>query len=164
MAKEHSMDITIQFDFQELKNAVEQTKKEAVNRFDLKDANVEIELSEDNIKITAQSEMQIDSIHGILIKKMISRSVSPLVLKREPAKEIGGMRMREEMKLIKALDQENGKKIANIIRESFPKSKPNIQGDTVRVTSQSIDELQQIIATLRADEKLALPLEFGNYR
>jgi len=164
MAKENSMDITIKFDFQELKNAVEQTKKEAVNRFDLKDSNLEIELNEDNIKVTAQSEMQIDSIYGILLKKMISRNVSPLVLKREPAKEVGGMKMREEMKLIKALDQENGKKIANIIRENFPKSKPNIQGDTVRVTSQSINELQQIIATLSADEKLALPLEFGNYR
>ncbi len=164
MAKEHSMDITIQFDFQELKNAVEQTKKEAVNRFDLKDSNIEIELGEDEIKVTAQSDMQIESVFGILLKKMISRSVSPLILKRAEAKEIGGMRVREEMKLIKALDQENAKKITAIVKELFPKAKSNIQGDTVRVTSSSIDDLQKIIAALNADEKLALPLEFGNYR
>ena len=164
MAKEHSMDVSVQFDFQELKNAVEMTKKEAMNRYDLKDAGVDIELSEDYVKLTTQSEMHIESVYGILTKKMISRGLSPRILDRQEVKEIGGMRVRQEMKLIKALDQETSKALAKKIRDSFPKAKPLIQGDILRVTSGSIDDLQAIMQALKADEKILVPLEFGNYR
>lgn len=161
---DHSMDVSVQFDFQELKNAVEQTKKEAINRYDLKDSNPEIELSDTQIKVTVGSDMQVEAVYGILIKKMISRNVSPKILDRKGPKEVGGMRVREEMNLIKALDQENAKKISAIIREAFPKAKPVIHGDTLRVTSGTIDDLQAIIRILHADESIKVPLEFGNYR
>lgn len=161
---DHSMDISVQFDFQELKNAVEQTKKEATNRYDLKDSNPEIELSDTQIKVTVGSDMQVEAVYGILIKKMISRSVSPKILDRKGPKEVGGMRVREEMNLIKALDQENAKKISQKIRDTFPKAKPVIQGDTLRVTSSTIDDLQAIIGILQNDESIKVPLEFGNYR
>ncbi|MFH1533356.1 MAG: DUF520 family protein [Nitrospirota bacterium] len=164
MAKEHSMDVSVQFDFQELKNAVEMTKKEAFNRYDLKDAGVEVELSEDSIKVTTQGEMHIESIYGILTKKMISRSLSPKILDRQTVQEIGGMRVRQEMKLIKALDQETAKVLSKKIRESFPKAKPLIQGETLRVVSGSIDDLQAIMQELKADEKILVPLEFGNFK
>ena len=91
MAKEHTMDISVKFDFQELKNAVEQTKKESQNRYDLKDANVEIDLSEAEIKVTTGTEMQIESVFGILIQKMIARGVSPKILDRQKIQEVGGM-------------------------------------------------------------------------
>ena len=158
------MDVSVQFDFQELKNAVEMTKKEAFNRFDLKDAGVEIELSEDYVKLTTQSEMHIESVYGILTKKMISRGLSPKILDRQAVQEIGGMRVRQEMKLIKALDQETSKDLAKKIRELFPKAKPLIQGEILRVTSASIDDLQAIMQALKADEKILVPLEFWNYR
>lgn len=164
MAKEHSMDITVQFDSQELTNAVEMTKKEAINRYDLKDSMVEIELSEDSIKITTQSEMHIESVYGILTKKMISRGLSPKILDRQKVQEMGGMRVRQEIKLIKALDQEMAKNLSKKIRELFPKSKPTIQGEILRVTSMSIDDLQEIMRVLKADEKIKIPLAFGNYR
>ncbi len=164
MASEHSMDIMVQFDYQELVNAVDQSKREATTRFDLKDANIELELNQDDIKITAPSNIQIESVYDILTKKMISRKLSPKILNRQEIKEIGGMRVRLEIKLIKALDSEGAKKISKLVRELFPKSKPVIQGDTVRVFSKSIDELQQIIAKLQADESLDLPLNFSNYR
>lgn len=164
MAKEHSMDISVQFNSQELKNAVEMTKKEAMNRFDLKDAGVEIELSEDYVKLTTQSEMHIESVYGILTKKMISRGLSPKILDRQKVQEIGGMRVRQEIKLIKALDQETLKDLSKKIRDFFPKAKPLIQGEILRVTSASIDDLQAIMQALKADEKILVPLEFGNYR
>lgn len=164
MAKDHSMDVSVQFDFQELKNAVEMTKKEAFNRYDLKDAGVEIELSEDLVKLTTQGEMHIESVFGILTKKMISRGVSPKILDRQEVKEIGGMRVRQEMKLIKALDQETAKGLAKKIRESFPKAKPLIQGDTLRVVAAKIDDLQAIMQELKADEEILVPLEFGNFK
>ena len=158
------MDISVKFDFQELKNAVEQTKKEATNRYDLKDANVEIDLSESEIKITTGTEMQIESVFGILIQKMIARGVSPKILDRQKVQEVGGMRTRQEIKLIKALDQETSKKLTTIIREHFPKAKPNIHGEVIRVSSPSIDILQQIIQHLHGDETIKVPLEFGNYK
>lgn len=164
MAKDHSMDISVQFDFQELKNAVEMTKKEAFNRYDLKDAGVEVELSEESLKVTTQGEMHIESIFGILTKKMISRGLSPKILDRQEVKEIGGMKVRQEMKLIKVLDQETAKDLAKKIREAFPKAKPLIQGETLRVVAAKIDDLQAIMQELNADEKILVPLEFGNYK
>lgn len=164
MAKDHSMDVSVQFDFQELKNAVEMTKKEAFNRYDLKDAGVEIELSEDLVKVTTQGEMHIESVFGILTKKMISRGVSPKILDRQYIQEIGGMKVRQEMKLIKALDQDTAKSLAKKIRENFPKAKPLIQGDTLRVSSGSIDDLQAIMRELKEDETILVPLEFGNFK
>jgi cyclic-di-GMP-binding protein len=164
MAKEHSMDISVQFDFQELKNAVEMTKKEAMNRYDLKDAGAEIELSEESLKITTHSNIQVESIYGILTKKMISRGLSPKILDRQEIAEIGGMRVRQEMKLIKALDQDTAKELAKKIRELFPKAKPTIQGEILRVSAGKIDDLQGIVQMMKADEKITVPLEFGNYR
>lgn len=164
MASEHTMDIVVRFDFQELVNAVDQTKREALNRFDLKDAKVEIDLSDDNIKITAPSNIQIESVFDILSKKIISRNLSTKILKRKEIQEIGGMRARLEITLIKALDQENAKKISKMIRDDFPKTKPMIQGDSVRVASKSIDDLQAIMAKLRTDESINVPLDFSNYR
>ncbi len=164
MASEHSMDIVVKFDFQELRNAVDQAKREATNRFDLKDANIEIELSDDLLKITAPSNIQIESAYDILGKKMLSRGLSSKILKRGEIKEIGGMRARLEIELIKSLDQENAKKISKMVRDNFPKAKPSIQGDTVRVSSKSIDDLQNVMAKLKADSTINVPLQFVNYR
>ena len=159
------MDISVQFNLQEVINSVDQAKREALNRYDLKDAGIEIELGDDFVKVTAQGEMQIEAVYGILVKKMVGRGVSPRILDRQKIEEIGGMRFRQEMRLIKALDQETAKKISGLVRGAFPKAKPIIQGEVVRVVSGSIDELQAIIALLRAENSgVKVPLEFGNYR
>jgi cyclic-di-GMP-binding protein len=164
MAKDHSMDISVQFNLQEVINSVDQAKKEALNRYDLKDAGIEVELGEDFVKVIAQGDMQIEAVYGILVKKMVGRGVSPRILDRQKIEEIGGMKVRQEMKLIKALDQDTAKKISKIIKEAFPKAKPIIQGEAVRVISASIDELQAIMTILRDNESLEVPLEFGNYK
>ncbi len=164
MAKEHSMDISIQFDLQEVINSVDQTRREALNRYDLKNSGIEIDLGDDFIKVTAQGEIHIEAVYGVLVQKMLGRGVSHRILDRQKIEEIGGMRVRQEMKLIKALDQETAKKISKMIKDAFPKAKPIIQGEVIRVNSSSIDELQAIMALLRADESLKVPLEFGNYR
>jgi uncharacterized protein YajQ (UPF0234 family) len=158
------MDIVVQFNKQELFNAVDQSKKEALNRYDLKDAGIEIELSEDDIKIVADSEMHLEAVFGIIVKKMAGRGLSHKILDRQKVEEAGGMRLRQHIKLVKALDQENAKEISKKIRDAFPKAKPLIQGDVVRVSSPSIDELQTIIAFLHKDETIKVPLQFTNYR
>ncbi len=164
MASDHSMDIEVNFDFQELRNAVDQTKREALIRFDLKDSNIEIELNDDKLSITAPSNIQIESVFGILGKKLLSRKLSHKILDRQEVKEIGGMRVKQEINLVKSLDQENAKKISKMIREEFPKAKASIQGDSVRVVSKSIDDLQAIMAMLKGDENVNVPLDFTNFK
>lgn len=164
MASDSSMDIVSQFDLQEVRNAFEQTKKEIAVRYDLKDLHIELELTDEKITLTAPSDMSLETAWGILLQKMINRKLSPKVLKKGELEKIGGNLVRYKVDLIKTLDQEMAKQISKIIRDNFPKAKPSIQGDTVRVSSKSRDELQGIIALLRADKTLPLPVEFTNYR
>lgn len=164
MASEHSMDVSVNFDFQELKNAVEQTKREATNRFDLKDAGIEVGLSDEALKITAKADIQVESVFGILTKKLLGRNLSSQILKRGEIKEIGGMRVRQEMTLVKALSKEDAKLISKLIKDNFQKVKPVIQGETVRVSSKSINDLQAVMQFLKAEPSLTVPLDFGNYK
>lgn len=164
MAADHSMDIVVRFDLQELRNAVDQCRRDASTRYDLKDAKIEIELNADDIKFNAETENQLEAVFNILIEKITRRGLSYKILDRKPPEQAGGMRMRQEIKLIKALDQENAKMISKFTRDHFPKAKANIQGDTVRIVSKSIDELQQIMAAIKAEKTIDLPLEFTNYR
>jgi len=164
MASEHSMDISVNFDFQELKNAVDQAKREATNRFDLKDAGIELNLTEESLKITAKADIQIESVFTILSKKLIGRNLSSKILDRKDIEEIGGMRVRQEMTLVKVLDKENAKLISKKIKENFDKVKANIQGETIRVSSKSINDLQAVQQMLNNDESIEVPLSFANYK
>jgi uncharacterized protein YajQ (UPF0234 family) len=164
MASDSSMDIVSQFDLQEVRNAFEQTKKEIAVRYDLKDLHIELELSDEQVTITAPSDMSLETAWGILLQKMINRKLSPKVLKKGELEKVGGNQVRYTVKLIKVLDQETAKHISKLIRDNFPKAKPSIQGETVRVSSKSRDELQAIISYLRANKDLPLPLDFNNYR
>ena len=158
------MDIVSQFDLQEVRNAFDQAKREIGTRFDLKDLDLGLELSSEAVTITAPSEMSLNTAWDIMLQKMINRKLSPKILKKGDLEKIGGNQVRYEIKLVKTLDQETAKFISKLIRDKFPKAKPSIQGDTVRVSSKSRDELQAIMAMLRIEKELALPVDFTNFR
>lgn len=158
------MDIVCDFNIHELTNAFDQAKKEVAIRYDLKDLHILIEMTDDKITITAPSEMALETAWGIVLQKIINRKINPKILKKGDLEKIGGNNVRYEIKLVKALDQETSKKISALIREKSPKAKPSIQGETVRVTAKSRDELQAVIAMLRSDQSVGLPLTFTNYR
>lgn len=164
MADDHSMDIVVNFDMQEMKNAVDQCKREALNRYDLKNSNIEIDLTDTEFKVNAENEFQIEAVHDILSRKMAGRNLSPRILDRQKIEEAGGMRVRQTMKLLKVLDMETSKIITKLIKENFPKAKSSIQGDTVRISSKSIDDLQAIMSFLKARPEMKIPLQFTNYR
>ena len=164
MADDHSMDVVVNFDMQEMKNAVDQCKREALNRYDLKDSNLEIELTDTEFKVNAENEFQIEAVYDILSRKMAGRNISPKILDRQKIEEAGGMRMRQVMKLLKVLDQETSKIITKLMKENFPKAKSSIQGDTVRISSKSIDDLQAIMSFLKMRQEMKIPLLFTNYR
>lgn len=164
MAQDSSMDIVADFNIHELTNAVDQAKKELLIRYDLKDLHIQIEQAEDKLTLTAPSDMALETAWGILLQKIINRKLSPQILKKGEIQKMGGSLVRYEIKLVKVLDQESAKEVSRIIREKFPKVKPSIQGETIRATAKSRDELQEVITMLRTEKSIPLPLQFTNYR
>lgn len=164
MASDSSFDIVSQFDMQELRNAVDQVKREVATRYDFKDAHVEINLTDDDITLLVPDTMKLNAVRDMLTQKVINRKLSPNILEfKEPEQAMGGS-LRVVVKLIKALDQESCKAVTKIIKERFPKVKTSIQGEIIRVTSKSRDELQEVIALLRGSNAVKVPLQFTNYR
>lgn len=163
MASTSSFDIVSDFDRQELINALDQTRREIKSRFDLKDTKTEIDLSDDAITITTNSEFTLQSVHTVMQTKAAKRKLSLKIFDYGPIDSASGNRVRQEIKLRRGIDQELAKKISKLIRDEFKKVQTSIQGDSVRVTSKSKDELQDIIQLLRQEEWPAA-LQFTNYR
>jgi len=164
MASDSSMDIICDFNVHELTNAVDQARREISTRYDLKSLGITIDQTEEAITITTPSEYSLNAAFETLLQKVINRKLSPKILNKKDMEKMGGTTVRYKVELVKALDQESAKKVSAVIREKFPKVKPSIQGQAVRVTSKSRDELQGVIAMLRTDKVIDLPLQFTNYR
>jgi len=165
MAKDFSFDIECQFDAQELKNAIDQTNREVQTRFDFKNILVEIKQSEESLTITTESDYKLEAVKQILISKLIKRNQSPNILdwSKTPEKA-SGMNIRQEVKLMKALDSTQTKKITKLIKENFKKIKSSIQGDSVRVSSSSKNDLQEVMQLIKTDKTLEAPINFCNFR
>ncbi|WP_342561446.1 YajQ family cyclic di-GMP-binding protein [Paenibacillus sp. FSL R7-0345] len=163
MSSESSFDIVSKMDMQELTNAVHQTEKEIDNRFDFKNSKSSLKLEKDALIIASEDEYKLNAVIDILQSKMVKRGITLKNLdfgKIEPA-ALGTIRQRLGLK--QGIDQENAKKINILIRDSKLKVKSQIQGDTIRVTGKSRDDLQQIIQILRKAD-LPLDLQFNNLK
>jgi uncharacterized protein YajQ (UPF0234 family) len=165
MASESSFDVVSEFDYQEMVNAVDQTKREVNTRYDLKDSKTEIELTEKEITITTESEMHLSAVRDILQSKALRRNLSIKVFKMNTMQDVAGGRVKQVITLQKGLSDEVAKKIQKLLKEQFPKVQGRIQGDAIRVASKSRDDLQAVIALLRerADD-FPVALQFTNYR
>ncbi|MBD2004476.1 MULTISPECIES: YajQ family cyclic di-GMP-binding protein [Cyanophyceae] len=163
MAATYSFDIVSDFDRQELVNAVDQTEREIKSRFDLKDTQTTIELGEEAITVNTDSEFTLDAVHTILQTKAAKRNLSLKIFDYGKTESASGNRVRQEIKLRKGISQEIAKQITKLIRDEFKKIQGSIQGDSVRVSAKSKDELQQIIQRLK-QEDLPVALQFTNYR
>jgi len=159
MAKDFS------FDLQELKNAIDQTEREISTRFDFKNVEVEIKLSDDSITITTESDFKMEAVKQILVSKIVKRKQSPSILDWSKAPEKAtGMRIRQEVKLVKALEQDEIKKISKIIKEEFKKIKTSIHGEVLRVSSASKNDLQEVMQLVKSSDKITSPISFINFR
>lgn len=160
-----SFDIVSDYDLGELNNAVDQTRREIVARYDLKGtvANLEWDVSKTSLKISGNNEFHLDSILDIVRKKLVARNQSQKVLDLTKDPVTSNMVMTKIIPLKKGLDQEKAKKITALIRETYPKIKSQIQGDLVRVTSSKKDELQSLMQLLSSKD-FDFPLSFTNYR
>lgn len=166
MAKDCSFDIVSEFDKQELVNAVDQVKRDVLSRFDLKDSGSEIELEADKaITITTKDDMKLRNIIDLLQSKMVKRNLSIKILDPQPVENALGGNVRQVLNLKKGLTMELAKKIVADIKNSKLKVQAAIQGEQVRVSGKSRDDLQEIIKLMRQNEdKYDVALQFTNYR
>ncbi|HIK54250.1 MAG TPA: YajQ family cyclic di-GMP-binding protein [Synechococcales cyanobacterium M55_K2018_004] len=163
MASSFSFDVVSEFDQQELVNAIDQTTREITARYDLKDTKTTVELGEDTITINTDSEFTLDAVHTILQTKAAKRNLSLKIFDYGKVESASGNRVRQEIKLRKGISPELGKQISKLIRDEFKKVQASIQGDAVRVSAKSKDELQAVIQRLR-QEDYPVALQFTNYR
>lgn len=163
MASTYSFDVVSDFDRQELVNALDQTKREIISRYDLKDTNTTVELTEDKITVNTDSDFTLEAIHNILTTKAAKRGLSLKIFDYGKIESASGDRVRQEITLKKGISQEDAKKITKLIRDNFKKVQASIQGDAVRVAGKSKDDLQEVMQVLK-QEDLPLPLQFTNYR
>lgn len=163
MAGDSSFDIVSDFDRQELVNAVDQTKREMLQRYDLKNAKGTIELERDQIVVTAPSDMILRAIVDVLESKMIRRSLDLKILSFGNVEQASGGMIRQRLGLKRGISQDLAKQITKLVRDTAPKVKAQIQGDAVRVTGKSKDDLQAAIAAVRRAD-YEVPLQFVNYR
>ncbi len=166
MPQNASFDVTTGVDLQEVDNAVNQAQKEVAQRYDFKGskATIEFKRAEETIILVADSDFQMNALFDIVQSKLIKRGVPVKNLDVGEAKQAGGDTVRQEVKLKTALDSDTAKKVAAAIKDAkLKKVQASIQGDQVRVTSPSKDDLQDAIALLRKGD-FGVELKFGNYR
>ena len=166
MATKQSFDISTGVDLQEVDNAVNQAIKESRTRYDFKGTRctIEFDRSVPSIKLEADDEFRLEQLMGILREKLSRRRV-PLKNVDEGKVEIGGLgRARRTLGLKNGIDQDTARRIAKDIKGGgFKKAQVQIQGEELRVTSPSRDELQEVIGFLKQKD-YGLELAFGNYR
>jgi uncharacterized protein YajQ (UPF0234 family) len=163
MAETFSFDVVSDFDRQELVNTIDQVRRDVGQRYDLKDSSTELELEENAITITTASDMTLDAVADVLRQKATKRNLSLKIFDFQPAESASGNRVRQVIHLRRGLSQELAKKLSKTIRDQLKKVTVAIQGDSLRITGKSKDDLQQAIQLLR-DQDLEVPLQFNNYR
>jgi uncharacterized protein YajQ (UPF0234 family) len=158
-----SFDLVSDFDQQELVNALDQVRREVATRYDFKGSKVALELGKTEITLLADDEFRAGSVKDLLQSKAVRRGLSLKIFdwgKLEPA---AGGTVRQHITLRRGLTSEQAKELSKIIRDRFPKVKPSIQGDAVRVSGKSKDDLQGVIGHLRGLD-YPVDLQFINYR
>lgn len=163
MAATFSFDIVSDFDWQELVNAVDQTEREIKSRYDLKDTQTTLDLQKDQLIVNTDSEFTLDSVQTILQTKAAKRNLSLKIFDYGKVESASGSRVRQEICFRKGISQEIAKQITKLLRDEFKKVQASIQGDAVRVSSKSKDDLQQVMQRLK-QEDFPVALQFTNYR
>jgi hypothetical protein len=165
MAQDNSFDIVSKVDLQEVRNAIDQALKEIRQRFDLKDSHSEVKLAEDDkeIQLASANEYKLEAVKDILSQKLVKRGVSLKNLTYGKIEPAAGQSVRQKISLQQGVPVEKAKEIVKLIKDAKKKAQASIQGEMVRVSSKDRDELQSIIAMLRAKD-MGVDLQFTNYR
>lgn len=162
-AAENSFDVVSNVDLQEVRNSVNQAEKEIANRYDLKKAAAELRLEGEEIMLEAADDFSVQQARDVLQSKLVKRGVNLKSLRYGKVEPASGGRARQKITLQQGIPQETAKRLVAEIKAKKLKVQAAIQGDTVRVSGKNRDDLQTVIAALKALD-LDVPLTFTNYR
>jgi cyclic-di-GMP-binding protein len=163
MASAFSFDIVSDYDRQELVNTIDQVTRDVNSRYDLKDTATTLELKEEMLVINTSSDMTLQAVIDILSQKAAKRSLSLKIFEYGTPESASGNRIRQEVTLKKGISQEIAKQITKLIRDEYKKVQGSIQGDSVRVSAKSKDDLQAVMLRMKQEE-YPVALQFTNYR
>lgn len=166
MAKDASFDIVSELNLQEMDNAVVQAQKEIATRFDFKGTSAsvsDLDRKEQSLTLTADAEPQMDSVKRVLVEKMIKRGVDPKCLDYQKLEHATHNTVRQKVKLKSGIDKDTAKTIQKAIKDLKLKVNASVQGDALRVSGPKRDDLQAVIAHLKANNP-GIPLQFNNFR
>ena len=166
MAKDESFDITTGADLNEVANAVNQARREISTRFDFKNVVAEIDYQHgaSTFVLHAADEFKLDSMWQVLVQRFVARDVPLKNLRRGKIEEAARGTVRQQVDIVQGIDSDLARQIAKFIRDQkFKKAQAQVQGDAVRVSSPSREELQAVITAVRAED-WGVELKFGNYR
>ena len=163
MSGEVSFDVVSEFDAQELRNALDQVRRETIQRYDFRGATVDLQQGKDELILITDDEFRASAVKDLIESKAVRRGLSLKLFDWGAVEPSGGNKVRQRIGLRSGLPEDLAKRITKIIRDEFPKVKSQIQGDAVRVSGKSKDDLQRVIARLRALDEV-VELQFQNYR
>jgi uncharacterized protein YajQ (UPF0234 family) len=158
-----SFDVVSEYERQELVNAVDQAQREIGNRYDFKGTNSTLELAEKEITLDADSDYKLGAMIDILQSKMVKRHVDLKVLDAQKVEPAAKGRVRQKLNLRQGLADDLARDVVKRIKAELPKLQLRIEGDKVRVSGKSRDDLQAAQKLLR-EANLPVPLQFTNYR
>lgn len=163
MAGDVSFDVVSDFDPQELRNALDQVRREVSQRYDFKGATVELTQGSDELTLLTDDEFRAKAVRDLVESKALRRGLSLKIFDWGTVEPAGGNRVRQHIGLRRGLPDELARRLSKLIRDEFPKVRPQIQGDAIRVSGKNKDDLQRVIARLRGLDE-PVPLQFENYR
>ncbi|MBO6970836.1 MAG: YajQ family cyclic di-GMP-binding protein [Prochlorococcus marinus CUG1431] len=165
MAESFSFDVVSEFDRQELVNTLDQVKREISQRYDLKGTDTSVSLDKENIFIITNSELTINSINDMIRQKATKRNLSLKIFDYGEIEVVSGNKVKQTILLKQGIKQEIAKKISKNIRDQIKKINVSINGDTLRVSSKSKNDLQLAIKLVSdLEESLNIPLKANNFR
>ena len=165
MAESFSFDVVSNFDRQELVNTLDQVKREISQRYDLKTTNTVVDLDKENIFITTNSELTLNAVNDIIRQKAIKRNLSLKIFEYGEIEIVSGNRVKQTILLKQGIKQEIAKKISKNIRDQIKKINVSINGETLRVSSRSKNDLQLAIKIIsNLEESLNISLKANNFR
>jgi cyclic-di-GMP-binding protein len=163
MSGESSFDVVSEFDVQELRNALDQVRREVAQRYDFRGATVELEQGKDELTLVTDDEFRASAIKDLIESKAVRRGLSLKIFDWGKVEPAGGNKVRRVIGLRRGLPDDLARKLSKLIRDEFPKTKNQIQGDAIRVSAKSKDDLQRVITHLRGLDE-TVDLQFTNYR
>ena len=160
-----SFDIVNKIDAQSLDNAINNARKEIINRYDFRDSKTTIELDKkaNSLHIITENEMKIKAIEDILMQRLSKQGIDPQSLDLGKQQYAAGSMVKKDIKIVEGIEKETAKKIVKAIKDLKIKVEPSIMEDQVRVSAKKIDDLQEVIAAMKRSD-FGVPLQFVNMK